>query len=130
LIFESHRRRRFIANALVTLPLLLGVALFLDPPGQANFWPPCPIHQLFGIDCPGCGATRALAALLHGHLREALRLNTLFVLLLPFGTAGAIKMYRSALMPGSFRWPQTSNFAIYWTVALTALFTVARNVAR
>lgn len=29
---------------------------------------PCLVHSLLGIYCPGCGGTRAIFALLHGHL--------------------------------------------------------------
>ena len=46
----------------------------------------CVFHHLTGLDCPGCGMTRAFHALSHGHLGEALSLNliapVLFVCLL------------------------------------------------
>lgn len=29
---------------------------------------PCVFHSLFGLYCPGCGGTRAVLLLLHGHL--------------------------------------------------------------
>jgi hypothetical protein len=35
----------------------------------------CPIRAVFGIDCPGCGGTRALAAVLRGDVRQAAREN-------------------------------------------------------
>jgi hypothetical protein len=122
------QRRRYIANALLAAALLLCAALLFYPPARTSLYPACPIHLYFGIDCPGCGATRALAALLHGHLAEALRLNALFVLLLPIALAGAIESYRRALRPGAFRWPQPPAPALYATLVATVLFTIARNI--
>lgn len=34
--------------------------------------PPCAIHQFTGYYCPGCGATRSMLALLHGHFGTSL----------------------------------------------------------
>lgn len=110
--------------------LLLCAALLLYPPARTSLYPACPIRQYLGINCPGCGATRALAALLHGRFMEAMRLNALFVLLLPVALAGAIESYRRAIRPGSFRWPQPPAAALYATLATTVLYTVARNLIR
>jgi len=121
-------RRKLVANAILAAGLLLCGLLMLDPPAQSHLYPACPIHQLFGMDCPGCGATRALAALLRGRPLEALRLNALFVLLLPFALAGAAESYRRAIRPGRFRWPQPPIPAIYVTIAAAAVFTIARNL--
>ena len=120
--------RRATANVVLTAALLLCAALIFYPPARTSLYPACPFHLYFGIDCPGCGATRALAALLRGHLAEALRLNPLFVLLLPIALAGAAESYRRAIRPGAFRWPQPPMPALYATLATTVLFTVARNL--
>jgi hypothetical protein len=37
-----------------------------------NFFLPCPLKYLTGIDCPGCGFQRSVAALTHGNLKESL----------------------------------------------------------
>jgi hypothetical protein len=58
--------------------------LFLFNPAQHGFYPLCVFHKLTGLNCPGCGALRALHQLSHGHVLEALRLNALLVLALPF----------------------------------------------
>jgi hypothetical protein len=72
--------------------LALGVAiLYATPPEQNRFAPPCLFHQMTGLHCPGCGATRAVYALLHLHLGEAMKKNVLFVLALPFLVIGCVR---------------------------------------
>jgi hypothetical protein len=53
-------------------------------PSTTPFYPRCAFHALTGWQCPGCGATRALYQLLHGHIREAVRFNAILFLLGPF----------------------------------------------
>ncbi|HEY4381302.1 MAG TPA: DUF2752 domain-containing protein [Acidobacteriaceae bacterium] len=120
--------RRTIANAALAVAVLFSAALLFYPPARIRLYPTCPIHDFFGIDCPGCGATRALAALLHGHVTDAFHLNALFVLLLPIALAGAAESYRRAIRPEAFRWPQPPPPALYATFAATAVFTIARNL--
>jgi hypothetical protein len=123
-------RRRYLAHLLLASALLLCALLLFYPPARTSFYPACPIHQYLHIDCPGCGVTRALTALLHGRIAEAIRLNALFVLLLPVALAGAIESYRRALRPRNFRWPQPTIPAVYATIALAIAFTIARNLPR
>jgi hypothetical protein len=43
----------------------------------------CLSKALFGLNCPGCGLTRAFDALMHAHIREAALLNpAIFVLII------------------------------------------------
>ena len=48
-------------------------------PSAYGFYPVCQFHRLTGLNCPGCGATRALYAVLHGNFSTALRDNALFI---------------------------------------------------
>ena len=43
----------------------------------------CLFQALFGVECLGCGMTRALSALLHGDLAAALAYNKLVLVVFP-----------------------------------------------
>jgi len=57
----------------------------VDP--ARGVYPQCFLYRTTGLYCAGCGATRALHALLHGRVIEALHDNVLFVSLLPAAIA-------------------------------------------
>ena len=123
---------RIASIARAAAPLLVmafaTTVLLLFPPTRFRFYPQCPFHEYFHLQCPGCGGTRALAALLHGHLVEALLLNALITLLLPFAAAYGILCYNLFLQRKPLRWPHASPLAMHAAVALTAVFTVVRNL--
>src|SRR5271155_1014788 len=116
------------AAAPVALIIFTAVILLRFPPTQFSFYPQCPIYLSLHLLCPGCGTTRALAALLHGHLVEALRLNTLTTLMLPLAAIYAAVCYHHLLRHDAFRWPQLPPLAIYTTIIVTVVFTIARNL--
>jgi hypothetical protein len=54
-----------------------------DPNREGGLFPGCPLRELTGLDCPGCGGTRALHALTHGDIGTALDHNVVIAVLLP-----------------------------------------------
>ena len=104
-----------------------GAVLFFFDPGTHAFYPVCLFHAMTGLNCPGCGMTRALSALLHGNFLLALKDNSLFVLTL----AGLlIWSVRLALLKMRNR-PVTFNVPpkFLWTfLALALVFAVLRNL--
>jgi hypothetical protein len=127
-VTRSHIGSIVRAAAPPAVIALIVTVLLLFPPAQYNFYPRCPIHELLHLQCPGCGATRALAALLRGHLAEAMRLNAVVTLLLPLAAAYGIVCYRRFLQHKAIRWPQPPPAAIYAALTLAAVFTVIRNL--
>lgn len=70
--------------------LLLGVPLIFVAAWACPHIPgheitPCAVKHMLGIDCPGCGITRSVVALVHGELRESVDLN-------PMGIVAAVVM--------------------------------------
>jgi hypothetical protein len=131
---SKQPRDRLATITLLAAPpaaiILTAALLFYFPPVQYPFYPQCPIHQYLHLDCPGCGATRALAALLHGHMLEALRLNALTTLLLPIATFYATRSYIHLLRRQSIPLPQPSPRTVQLACALTLAFTILRNLPR
>ena len=66
LILACFLRSRGAAVFVVAGPVVFVVAYGLG----LVFWG-CPFHAMTGLDCPGCGMTRALESLALGHIRMA-----------------------------------------------------------
>jgi hypothetical protein len=57
--------------------------LYTIDPNRHSVYPQCLLYNATGVYCAGCGATRAIYALLHGRVIEALHDNALFIAALP-----------------------------------------------
>jgi hypothetical protein len=108
--------------------LAAAAMLLRFPPESHSFYPRCPIYTLFRIQCPGCGATRALAAILRGELSQALRLNALFTLALPIIIVWMALSWHRVLDRKPAPWAQPPRQALYAAFAITVVFTIARNL--
>jgi Protein of unknown function (DUF2752) len=107
---------------------LAGAAiLYRFPPEQYDFYPQCPIFRFLHVYCPGCGATRALAALLHLRIAEALHYNALVVMLVPVLLAYIAVAYWKAQREEVFTWPHVPALGMTALLVLTAAFGVLRN---
>ena len=76
--------RRSAVLAIWSLIIAGAAYLFFFEPGKSGFFPGCPFRFLTGFTCPGCGTTRALHQILHGHIYTAFTLNPLLLISLPF----------------------------------------------
>jgi len=127
---QISSRTAIALRAAAPLALLATVAIMLLrlPPAQSSFYPRCPIYEYLHLQCPGCGATRALAALLRGHFREAIHFNALVTSLLPIAAAYSTIWYRRLLQGEATRWPQLPQPVLYCAFGIAATFTILRNL--
>lgn len=101
------------------------MAAAVDPAGGPTI---CPFKLATGLDCPGCGGTRALHKLLTGHLVAALDFNVLAVLAFPFILWGLFAWFTRAFGGPSWRGFSLSNRWTAVAVVVLLAFWVVRNV--
>ena len=112
-----YRRSTVIA---IWSVLLAGAAyLFLFEPGKTGLFPVCLFRFLTGYQCPGCGSTRAMHQLLHGHVLAAFELNPFFLVAIPFLMYALIR-YSVIVMRGGVpahnRLPPQYIYALFFIV--------------
>jgi hypothetical protein len=117
-------------KANIVLAFFAGAAalLFQFPPEQYGFYPRCPIFRFTHWECPGCGSTRALAALLHGRIAEALHYNALFIFLAPLFLSYFVVTYCVAMRDNRLVWPSLPMPVLKSLLFFTIVFTVSRNL--
>jgi hypothetical protein len=121
-------RRHPMMMALVVLATSGAVLLRLLDPAHSLVFPPCPLHYFTGLYCPGCGSLRAMHALLHGDLRQALAMNSLTVILLPFIGYGLISEIDRHLWGRPIVGTRLPANWIWTLFAVIVLFGIARNL--
>ncbi|MBI3416378.1 MAG: DUF2752 domain-containing protein [Verrucomicrobia bacterium] len=120
-------RRWWISLALFSFASATLVLFWFDP-AQHSFYPRCLLHEFTGLNCPGCGALRALHHLSHGELRTALHFNPLVVLAGPFLLWWLARKFWNTdagpSLPNLFARP-----VVGWAlVTLVIVFSIVRNL--
>lgn len=71
------QKRLYIGWGATWLLVLAYVASFRLWPDAVGMIVRCPLHELTGLECPSCGLSRAMSALMEGDLFRAADLNLL-----------------------------------------------------
>lgn len=117
----------FAAVLLGAMALGVGALVFFFNPSTNKFYPVCMFHALTGLNCPGCGMTRALHALLHGNWLLALKDNALFVAFLAVVAVWSVRqaMRKMLNQPATLKIP--AKF-LWLALVIVILFGVLRNL--
>jgi hypothetical protein len=105
-----------------------GVVLYLYNPETAGFYPVCAVHQLTGLQCPGCGSLRALHQLTHGNIAAAWHFNPLLIVLLPMGIWLGLR--EAVRWVFGWRWPGIiARPIVGWSIVVAMIvFGIVRNI--
>lgn len=115
--FPRYSTLRITSAAVAAAAIGAFVLFRFEPVRYGHFYPLCVFHALTGLQCPGCGATRALYHLLHGDIRGAFRYNQLLFVMAPFFAVAA-------------RWPRLlTKPSVAWTLAVVVIgYGIVRNL--
>lgn len=102
------------------------VVIAVDP-NEAGHYPTCPVLELTGYFCTGCGVLRAVHALLRLDLATAWQMNPLFLLVIPMIIGSWVAWLIRAWTGRPRRW-LAPPWLVGTLLAAMFVFTVARNV--
>ncbi len=125
---DNHRLEVFKYIFLFVVGIILVVVLYRFDPASSNIFPPCPFHKLTGFYCPGCGSLRAINRLLHGRFLEALGLNPLMIITLPFLVYGLVAQFCYSVFSYKIAMPFIKAVWIWGMLSIIILYWVARNI--
>ena len=98
-LWNTRAGNRVLVSGMAGLAALLALLHRMGVP-LTGWLPPCPFHRLTGLNCPGCGTTRMLEALLSGDVAEAFSLNPFFFLLTVLAVGGLLWFFLRTFLKG------------------------------
>ena len=122
------KKRTFILAAAAFFAAAALLYLYFTGEGEGAGIP-CMFHQLTGLYCSGCGASRALRSILHLDFYQALRYNAIFTICVPL-----LAVYFSALGISYIRFGKDrisgkiSMLPVWIIIAAAILYGILRNI--
>jgi Protein of unknown function (DUF2752) len=127
-IFKSSTTERILAGATVTAGIIGAIIIKQNDPVTAGFFPQCPLHAMTGLNCPGCGMTRGVHALLNGDILSALHFNALLPFVLFIGGYFLISLFLVAVRGRGLSLKGLPPFAMWSFLVIGIAFSVLRNI--
>jgi hypothetical protein len=97
-------------------------------PNESSAYPQCPLRAITGYDCPGCGLTRSVYALLHGDVVRAIDHNLLVVVLLPLALLAFARWTAGRMGYATGRLPRWRPWMTIVAGLAVVSFLIARNL--
>ena len=125
---ETSIINRIVAAAGV-LVITTGVAVVgYFNPVTAGFFPLCPLHEMTGLNCPGCGMTRGFHALFNGDILDALHYNALLPLVAFVFAYLVISLSLTAIRGRGLAWKMFHPTVLLIILGVLLTFGVVRNL--
>jgi hypothetical protein len=112
--------------------LLIGIAgafvVRQFDPVNAGFFPQCPLFQLTGLHCPGCGMTRGFHALFQGDLISAIDYNLLLPFFFFFASYVFVSLFLTTFRGRGLTFQILSPWILWSFFVIGITFSVLRNL--
>ena len=124
----ATRRERRVALGLLVVIVAGCTLVALRNPATVEMLPPCPVKHFTGLECPGCGSTRAVHHLLNLHWHDAWRHNlALIVIGLPFAAVLFSDLSLTLLSRRRLLFAPAGRFGVVLALVILA-WAVVRNL--
>lgn len=97
-------------------------------PVTAGFFPQCPLYQMTGFACPGCGLTRGFHALFHGDIVTAIDYNALIPFYAFIFGYLLFSMMFTAIRGRGLSWRVFHPKLMYGFLFIALAFAIVRNL--
>jgi len=123
----NKRKLGILLAIIVSFALVIAVALVRNFNPEEVIFIICPINFLTGINCPGCGMTRAMHQLLNGNIEKAIWYNIMIIPTICVGIYGVYR-YFCFLINGDKMFNKKLKVVVGIFAVLLIIFAVIRNL--
>lgn len=125
---KSSTTERVLAAVAVAAIAAGSLVVAVVNPVSGGFFPVCPLFQLTGLACPGCGLTRGFHAFFHGDLIGAIGFNALLPLYVLFFGYLTLSLGLTAIRGVGLRWQFLKPWMVYGFLGVSFTFAILRNL--
>ena len=125
---KSSTTERILAAAGIIITFGGAAFVWFFNPTTAGFFPACPLFQMTGIACPGCGMTRGFHAFFHGDFLTALDYNAMLPIYLFIFAYLLVAMVAIAVRGRMIIFQIFKPNLIWGFLILSLLFALLRNL--
>ena len=118
-----------IGIALFVLFALVGVIEYSNPQYLQQLTPSCFVRTHVGLYCTGCGATRAVLALLHGQILKSAYYNVVVLYVVVFYGIYVVRGTLYLLSKGKYAYMRFRVCYVFAGLGIAVIQAVVKNVA-